>query len=258
MRAFVPRVRQAGLRVLASTATGCALLMASPAAAEADFNGLWNIARPSAIQRPGEVIVRARPEAYEQLTDEAKRRTETYRKYFFERGDEPGNQCVHSGMPWLMTTSARDFPFEFYQTRDRIMITYEPLELARTIHLNQTEFPKHFPVHRMGYSIGRWEGDVLKVETRGLTASDPHADWHHRSENAVIHEEWRFIDDSELGRLIEIRLELVDPELYKVPQRGYQLLKRAAPGTVIGGYNCTEQMWSEFVERRLKAEGVLP
>ncbi len=53
------------------------------------------------------------------------------------------------------------------QTEDEIRLTYFLMNLERTIHLNET-FPERIEPSRAGYSIGRWEDDVLIVETKGF------------------------------------------------------------------------------------------
>ena len=56
------------------------------------------------------------------------------------------------------------------QGGDRITLLYGSMGLERTIHLDVAEHPKDLAPTRAGHSIGRWEGDVLVVET---TAFEP-------------------------------------------------------------------------------------
>lgn len=56
------------------------------------------------------------------------------------------------------------------QTPTRITMQIGHMDLARTIHLDRTAPPANVRPSRAGYSIGRWEGDVLVVET---TAFEP-------------------------------------------------------------------------------------
>jgi hypothetical protein len=51
------------------------------------------------------------------------------------------------------------------QNRDNIVILYGQMNLRRTIHMNMKEHPPRVALSRSGHSIGRWEGDVLVVET---------------------------------------------------------------------------------------------
>ena len=69
------------------------------------------------------------------------------------------------------------------QDDDRITMTYGSIGLERTIHLNLGEHPSGLVPSRAGHSIGRWEADVLVVDTvgfaPGLLSADarlPHSD----------------------------------------------------------------------------------
>ena len=54
------------------------------------------------------------------------------------------------------------------QEDERITLFYGSMNLERTIHLNVAEHPTDVTPTRAGHSIGRWEGDVLVVETAGF------------------------------------------------------------------------------------------
>jgi hypothetical protein len=55
------------------------------------------------------------------------------------------------------------------QRGDTITIQYGRLGVARTIHMNLTEHPRTIEPSLTGHSIGRWDGDVLVVDTVGFT-----------------------------------------------------------------------------------------
>jgi hypothetical protein len=72
------------------------------------------------------------------------------------------------------------------QEDDRIVVRYGSMGLERTIHLNMTEHPPGLMPSRAGHSIGRWEDDVLVVDTvgfePGILSADgrlPHSDQLH-------------------------------------------------------------------------------
>jgi hypothetical protein len=54
------------------------------------------------------------------------------------------------------------------QSADAIMLEYGQLGLTRTIHMNMSEHPANVEPTRAGHSIGRWENDVLVVDTVGF------------------------------------------------------------------------------------------
>src|SRR5436309_7944198 len=74
-------------------------------------------------------------------------------------------QCLPLG-PAAVTTSF--FDFKFIQTPSLIVILVEDLTY-RQIHLDGRQLPKDPNPSWMGYSVGRWEGDTLVVETNGFT-----------------------------------------------------------------------------------------
>ena len=70
------------------------------------------------------------------------------------------------------------------QRGDTITIQYGRLGIARTIHMGMTEHPQNTEPSLTGHSIGRWEGDVLVVDTVGfapgmLNRSLPHSEQLH-------------------------------------------------------------------------------
>jgi hypothetical protein len=54
------------------------------------------------------------------------------------------------------------------QSGDTVTLEYGQLGFTRTIHLDQTEHPATIEPSRAGHSIGRWENDVLVVDTVGF------------------------------------------------------------------------------------------
>ena len=54
------------------------------------------------------------------------------------------------------------------QNKDTIVFQYGQLGLKRTIFMNVREHPTNVKPSRAGHSIGRWEGDVLVVDTAGF------------------------------------------------------------------------------------------
>lgn len=94
------------------------------------------------------------------LTESARRlwETRTDETAYFE---ESVDNCIPAGMPEAMLNP---FPIEFVDQGDSMLLRIEEWDNRRTIHLNadpEADVP-HSP---LGYSIGRWEGDALVVET---------------------------------------------------------------------------------------------
>ena len=54
------------------------------------------------------------------------------------------------------------------QNKDTVVIQYGQLGLTRTVHMNLKAHPARITPSRAGHSIGRWENDVLIVDTVGF------------------------------------------------------------------------------------------
>jgi hypothetical protein len=95
--------------------------------------------------------------------------------------DNPRLRCETTNIlfDWTFETDVN----RITQQDDRIMLLYGTMGLERTIHMNLTEHPGDIEPSRAGHSIGRWEDDVLIVDTigfePGILSADgrvPHSD----------------------------------------------------------------------------------
>jgi len=79
---------------------------------------------------------------------------------------DPSTQCLPEGMPTIM---AAVYPIELLQTSREIVVLAEFLTQTRRIYLNE-KMPavEDISPGYNGYSVGRWQGDTLVVETIGL------------------------------------------------------------------------------------------
>ena len=81
---------------------------------------------------------------------------------------EPHTRCKASGVSRQFSTP---YGTEFVEVPDLqrlyIMDNGGP-NSYRIVYLDGRSFPENLPLTNYGYSIGRWEGDTLVVETRGL------------------------------------------------------------------------------------------
>jgi MYXO-CTERM domain-containing protein len=87
------------------------------------------------------------------------------------------------------------------QQDDRITLLYGSMGLERTIRLDRTEHPSDLEPSVAGHSIGRWEEDVLVVETVGFAPGVLSADARipHSEQLRVVE---RFTLDPERGALL--------------------------------------------------------
>jgi len=79
--------------------------------------------------------------------------------------DNPMIRCLPAGVPRL---DAYTHPYKIVQTPDLIVILYESQTLFRQIFTDGRKHPADPDPSWLGYSIGRWEGEVLVVETTGF------------------------------------------------------------------------------------------
>jgi hypothetical protein len=118
--------------------------------------------------------------------------------------------CLPMG-PAVITTPYREA--RFIQTPTLVAILYEDLT-HRQIFMDGRQLEKAPNPSWMGYSIGRWDGDTLVIESNGFTertwldvAGHPH------TERLHITERYRRRD---IGHM-EVQLTLDDPEIYAKP-----------------------------------------
>ena len=55
------------------------------------------------------------------------------------------------------------------QTDTTVVLTYGFMDIVRTIHLDMDEHPDDITPSRAGHSIGKWNGNVLEVDTIGFS-----------------------------------------------------------------------------------------
>jgi hypothetical protein len=81
----------------------------------------------------------------------------------FTRDDNPRFRCETTSIVFDWTF---DGPVNrITQNRETIVIEYGQMDLRRTVHMNMKTHPATVKPSRAGHSIGRWEGDVLVVDT---------------------------------------------------------------------------------------------
>jgi len=169
-----------------------------------DLTGLWRFSGDSAY--PANVTVDLKPgEVVPAAADLYKQRMEDLGK------DDPSTfRCLPSGPRQLYAPAGW---VRIIQTPAMIVILYEDL-LYRQIFMDGRELPTDPNPSYMGYSVGRWDGDTLVVDSAGFNDRT----WldyggHPHSEALRMTERLR---RTSLGRLdVEVRFE--DPKFYARP-----------------------------------------
>jgi hypothetical protein len=84
----------------------------------------------------------------------------------FKQTDNPRFRCETTSIIFDWTF---DGPVNrITQSKDTIVLQYGQMDLKRTVHMDQKTHPANVKLTRAGHSIGRWDGDVLVVDTVGF------------------------------------------------------------------------------------------
>ena len=126
------------------------------------------------------------------------------------------------------------------QNRDTIVLQYGQMNLRRTIYMRMKEHPANIKPSRAGHSIGRWEGDVLVVDTVGflpgiVTGTTPHGPGLHVVE--------RFALDPKTF-LLTRQYTAEDPEYFKGQITGQDVVAVADFPYVAD--NCSERQFVDY------------
>lgn len=152
---------------------------------------------------------------------------------FNVRKDDPGFNCFPSGMPMA---DLLPVPFKIVQTPRLMMALYEADTTFRQIFLDGRKHPEDPQPTWLGYSIGKWDGDVLVVETIGFNDRGwLDAGGHTHSDALRVTERFR---RRSFGRM-EVEMTLDDPKTFVRPVTitfGLRLL----PDTDLLEYYCSE------------------
>ena len=90
-----------------------------------------------------------------------------------EKGGHQDNttaNCLPPGMPQIMN---QPYPLEFLFTHGKITVVIEAYSQMRRIFTDGRKLPEDPDATYNGYSVGRWEGDTLVVDTVGFVADTP-------------------------------------------------------------------------------------
>ena len=145
----------------------------------------------------------------------------------------PTTQCLPGSVPF---GGLLPFPSKFVQSPREIVVMQEGDGGLREIF---TDGRKHTPDPQpswMGYSVGRWEGDAMVVDTTGFNDLG----WldgsgHPRSEALKLQERYRRRD---FGHM-DVQVTIDDPKMY-TRAFGFKYVLDLVPDSEIGEYVCAE------------------
>jgi hypothetical protein len=150
------------------------------------------------------------------------------------RFDNPVIHCNSGNIiyDWYRQSHVNDIQQDEY----KIILRYGYLDLVRTIHLGMTSHPDNLLPSVGGHSIGRWEDDVLVVDTIGLSPGALLA----REEVMIsnqVHIVERFYYDRQ-ARILVREFTVTDPLYLKKPYSGRNVSDIAAKPYQL--FNCID------------------
>jgi hypothetical protein len=124
--------------------------------------------------------------------------------------DIPTSHCLPGGVPFSTLIA----PFKMIQTPVEIVMLLEDNNPPRQIYIDGRKLPANPESMWMGYSVGKWEGDTLVVDSIGFNDRT----WldgfgHPHSESMHIVERFRRTD---FGNM-DIEVTIDDPKMYTRP-----------------------------------------
>jgi hypothetical protein len=223
----------------------------TPAAKQPDLSGVWTTYRAPGAQGRGGGGRGAQSEL--PLRPETKAKIAEYQRLVTPTGETPGGHCLGTGMPGSMLGSG-GYPMEVIQRPDQITIIYEAHNEIRRIYFGNRVIPEadRLP-ERDGYSVGRWEGNTLVVETGSLKEQVDQR-YPHSAQARIVE---RYTLSEENGaKVLTAEMTMTDPAFYTAPVKETKKWS-IVPNGFLMTYECNEPIWLNRLEE-LKAKGSKP
>jgi hypothetical protein len=123
----------------------------------------------------------------------------------------PTERCLPHSVP---DAALVGYPFKIIQTPAQLVILFEPFIDYRQIFTDGRTLPKDPQPTWMGYSVGKWEGDTLVVDSSGFNDQTWLDDGGHPHSDALhVIERFRRID---FGHM-ELGITIDDTKMYTKP-----------------------------------------
>jgi hypothetical protein len=218
-----------------STAVGSFCSFACTDAGIGRLNALLD--DPANDARPFERL-QAEAKAYEREYIRSRLTPTALKTYPLDPADDPGFlRCE----PWgLARQMFAPHQLEIRQRgKDQMELRYGEWDARRTIHLDGRKRPVNQAPSPMGYSVGRWDGETLVVETSGIAANI--ASWPDLSATARHSDQLRVVERytrSKDGNTLQLTATMEDPWSLGEPVV-FKKIWRWAPDSKITPYkNC--------------------
>jgi hypothetical protein len=127
------------------------------------------------------------------------------------KGNDP---LSDANVPGLLRTLVYGRPFQFLPTSDKVVQIFEWFRIWREIWTDGRKMPEDPDPRFYGYSVSKWDGDTLDVETAGLDPRLWGDEWGMPfSEDMRLEERWRRVDRDNL----QLTITFTDPKMYTKP-----------------------------------------
>jgi hypothetical protein len=209
---------------VARTADGKVKLDAPPRRinGKPDLSGIW-LARPDPLGKPGGVENDILPRYMVNIgadvaPDPTAITANAYADMLLARLktdglDDPIAHCKPAGALRLLSIPV---PVKIVQTPGLVLLLHEHDQTFREVFTDGRPLPKDPQPRFMGYSIGRWDGDVFEITSTGYTElAWLDAMGHPHSGALTVVERYRRVNTGTL----EIDITLTDPKALKQPVR---------------------------------------
>jgi hypothetical protein len=114
-------------------------------------------------------------------------------------------------------------PLEVVRSGPDVVLHHEWMDVHRVVHMNMKEPPKNGPRTSLGYSIGRFDGETLVVETANYSAGvlNQYVEQPGQPTKGLLHSDAlttteRLHVDTARQRLV-VEIDMTDPEFFKQP-----------------------------------------
>jgi len=147
--------------------------------------------------------------------------------------ESPLSHCLPTGVPMVEIAPA---PYKIIQGAGMTVMLYERDTTFRQVYTDGRKLPRDPSPAWMGYSVGKWDGDSLVVDTIGINdRSWLDARGHTHSEALHLTERFRRLD---FGHM-EVQMTIDDPQTYARPFT-IRLRQRLLPDTDLLESFCAE------------------
>jgi len=213
--------------ILAQAAGPAAPMKATAASSARDLSGVWVVQGRQSVSLMTDAKQEPPLTPWGKAQFKALKSADQKKQSGGAGADDPHKFCDPVGVPRADLTKR---PIEIVETQDEVFIFYEEDHSWRQIYMDGRALPEGPDPSYLGYSVGKWDGDTLVVDTIGLNdktwlddAGHPHSEALH-----VVERIHRSGADT-----LQVSLTIEDPKAYSKTwtsaprtfelKRGYEL-----------------------------------